>query len=275
MLKLHIPTLLRLWRSSKNDSALSLQEASSVSKALLNLQRGLTGNRQLAGAGYMQDKNLLGAYLLYYWPVSYTQISCCTGYFSKALELLAKKKELSILDIGSGPGPASCALADSVLKVNASLQINVDLFDSSTKALDLAKKIFEFDYQKNPSYSQAKVSASCKTVNLEQTDFSLLQKKYDIIVASHSLNELWKEKADSCQKKEALLLDLASLLNEGGILLLCEPALLQTSRSLIALRDFLSKKNMTLLAPCPCSTDKCPALTAGENQTCHAEIQWK
>ncbi|MBP5696832.1 MAG: methyltransferase domain-containing protein [Treponema sp.] len=268
MLKLHIPTLLRLWRSSKNDSALSAQEAASVSKALLNLQRGLTGDRQLAGAGYMQDKNLLGAYLLYYWPVSYTQISFCTEYFFKALKLLAKKNELNILDIGSGPGPAACALTDAALKANAKLQINLDLFDSSSRALDLAKKIFDADYK-------AKVSTSCKTVNLEQADFSLLQKKYDIIVASHSLNELWKDKADSLQKKEGLLLELSPLLNDGGILLLCEPALLKTSRSLIGLRDFLAEKNMFLLAPCPCFSDECPALKAGENQTCHAEIQWK
>lgn len=268
MLKLHIPTLLRLWRSNRNASALSAQEAASVSKALLNLQRGLTGDRQLAGAGYMQDKNLLGAYLLYYWPVSYTQISCCTNYFSNALKVLAEKDELNILDIGSGPGPASCALTDCALKANANLQINLDLFDSSGKALDLAKKIFDFDYK-------AKVSTSCKTVNLEQTDFSLLQKKYDLIVASHSLNELWKDKADSLQKKERLLLELSSLLNDGGILLLCEPALLKTSRSLIGLRDFLAEKKMSLLAPCPCFSDECPALKAGENQTCHAEILWK
>ena len=270
MVKLHIPTLLRLWRSNRNASALSAQEAASVSKALLNLQRGLTGDRQLAGAGYMQDKNLLGAYLLYYWPVSYTQISFCTNYFSNALKVLAEKNELNILDIGSGPGPASCALTDCALKANANLQINLDLFDSSSRALDLAKKIFECDYKEN-------VSTSCKTLNLEQADFSLPQKKYDIIVASHSLNELWKDKADSLQKKEGLLLELSSLLNEGGILLLCEPALLKTSRSLIGLRDFLVKSNLTLLAPCPCTSfqTECPALKAGENQTCHAEIQWK
>ena len=85
----------------------------------------------------------------------------------------------------------------------------------------MAKKIFEYDYKEN-------VSTSCKTLNLEQTDFSLPQKKYDIIVASHSLNELWKDKPESLQKKEGLLLELSSLLNEGGILLLCEPALLKT-----------------------------------------------
>ena len=58
---------------------------------------------------------------------------------------------------------------------------------------------------------------------------------------------------------------------------MCEPALLKTSRTLIGLRDFLVKSNLTLLAPCPCTSfqTECPALSAGENQTCHAEIQWK
>ncbi|PKL04897.1 MAG: methyltransferase type 12, partial [Spirochaetae bacterium HGW-Spirochaetae-9] len=37
-------------------------------EALRNLQRGLTGDRVLAGASYFSSADYLGAYLLYYWP---------------------------------------------------------------------------------------------------------------------------------------------------------------------------------------------------------------
>mgnify|MGYP006916100085 FL=1 len=103
----HIPTLLKIWRKGKG-GPLTKQEIALLAKSLITLQRGLTGERVLAGAGYMQKQNLLGAYLLYYWPVSYAQTSYA---FFPAIKYFAKKTgphpAIRILDIGSGPGPAS------------------------------------------------------------------------------------------------------------------------------------------------------------------------
>ncbi|HCO49646.1 MAG TPA: methyltransferase type 12, partial [Spirochaetaceae bacterium] len=86
----------------------SASEIDRFGRALRNLQRGLTGDRPLAGASYFSSADYLGAYLLYYWPVSFVQVSL-------ALEEVRLRGALPrirrVLDIGAGPGPASFAAA--------------------------------------------------------------------------------------------------------------------------------------------------------------------
>jgi len=136
LLGTHIPRLMELWREGHNldrrfteKHRLSGREIEVAGASLLALQRGLTGGRSLAGAGYMDDPAILGAYLLYYWPVSYMQVSLA----------LAENPGFPrrVLDLGSGPGPASAALIDTLSESGASLDELV-LVDGSRKALDLA-----------------------------------------------------------------------------------------------------------------------------------------
>src|SRR5574344_684102 len=278
-LQRHLSSLISLWRQNGKSSPLSANELTDVSSSLLSLQRGLTGNRQLAGAGYMQNDSLLGAYLLYYWPVSYMQISYASSFAKEALELIAQqaseqKKSVRILDLGSGPAPASCALLDMLFsKCGAdSVQADLTLADSSSKALSLAEKLIKKEF---PS---ACIQTNVCDFEKSQTD----KKQYDIIVMSHALNELWKDNKDCIQLRKSFITRTVMSLQEGGILFLCEPALLQTSRNLIALRDSLLSENLSVIAPCPhyfsgasaVSAPPCPALAAGPSHTCHAELPW-
>ncbi len=73
-----IPLLTRVWREhglgspgAQPDRGLTDGELRSVAARVRDLSRGLTRLRSLAGAGYFSDPQLLGAYHLYYWPVSY------------------------------------------------------------------------------------------------------------------------------------------------------------------------------------------------------------
>lgn len=260
-LKKHIPSLISLWRKNSDGSSLSNKELSVVSNSLLALQRGLTGNRELAGAGYMDSSNYLGAYLLYYWPVSYMQIAL----EANALKPFVKNAPLPlrILDIGSGPAPASAALCDAF-----SIK-DVTLVDSSKKALSLAQRLFSAEWK------------SCK-VNAMVHDFETeelpdISGNFDIIVLSHSLNELWKDKKNALELRTALLKKLSAFLKENGILLVSEPALLLTSRNLINVRDTLVQEGFSVISPCLCSAI-CPitqsGTQSGTKQTCHAEIFW-
>ena len=52
---------------------LAPDELREVGAAVARLSRGLTRERELAGARYLDEERLLGAYLLFYWPVSYLQ----------------------------------------------------------------------------------------------------------------------------------------------------------------------------------------------------------
>ena len=105
-----------------------------------------------------------------------------------------------------------------------------------------------------------------------QKNFPNLNAKFDIIVMSHALNELWKDKEDKINRQSEFLSHIADYLKPKGLLLISEPALLETSRNLIQVRDILVKNGFGILSPC-LKTDSCPALSS-PNHTCHAEIQW-
>jgi hypothetical protein len=60
-------------------------------------------------------------------------------------------------------------------------------------------------------------------------------------------------------------------------MLIIEPALLETSREALALRDALAAAGYPILGPCPARPSgpyPCPALAAGPGRTCHAEASW-
>ena len=259
LLQNHISTLISLWRNNKNANFLSKPEILKVSSDLLSLQRGLTGKRELVGSGYMENPSQLGAYLLYYWPISYMQIYWAA---KSCPELIAaEKKEINILDMGSGPAPASVSLCDLLLK-NGVQKISVDLCDFSQKALNLASQIYSRDLKS--------VTIKTRVQNFEKEP-PHSDKKYDIIIMSHALNELWKNSPDFIQKRTDFLIKLSENLVDDGILFLSEPALLETSRNLLQIRNRLIQNGFCILSPCPGQSD-CPALSAGPNHTCHAEI---
>lgn len=268
LLNEYIPLLLNLSKEKRT---------SEIAKALLKLQRGLTGDKHLAGAGYMQDNAMLGAYLLYYWPVSFLQILTICNDAGERLEELYKKlseekRPLRILDLGCGPGAAACSVLSflSSFAGDGKISAEVSLYDSGEKALKLAQKLVE----NQPHKKEIKVSAS--VCNLENGDFfnSIEGQKFDIVVMSHSLNELWKTAGNKVQRRIGFLEKLMSYLADCGLLIINEPSVLDTSRALLEVRDGLVKDGLHIAAPC-CSEGMCPALTAGPNHTCHCENMWK
>ncbi len=251
---------------------------------LLSLQRGLTGNRNLAGVPYMDNPDTLNAYLFYYWPVSFLQtwyaLDSIPG-FTKRFESLNK---ISILDFGSGPAPGTVAALDYFFNATKNhAKYEITLADSSEKALSLAQKILASDkgsiskiitVRENFEKTETLNSISGDDVNAGQRGEA--QKKFDLIIASHSINELWKKDKNRNQKIFALMQSLCAYLNDGGILLVIEPAVMESSRTLITLRDMMKQSGFSVLSPCPENeggTCQCPALKS-ESGTCHAEREW-
>lgn len=269
-----------------NGMKINLQRAA---QNVVELQRGLTGSRALAGNGYMQKGASLQAYLLYYWPVSYAQTKAALQkaprFFERVAEISGqagtsvqtKKRAIRVLDLGSGPAPASCSLADLAQgRGEQNMAFEFCLCDSSGDALSLGKKILEAAYAKNASVE----TRVCNLANIFQPKNGaafLDGKKFDFIIASHSLNELWKGQKKRGEKIAALLKNLSACLDDGGLMLLMEPALLATSRALIEARDALIASGLTVVAPC-LQSDRaacpCPALE-NPNATCHAQFDWE
>lgn len=238
---------------------MSRVEIAAAGSALHALQRGLTGDRRLAGSGYMDDPELLGAYLLYYWPVSYMQASLALAELPPA-----PRAPTAVLDLGSGPGPLAAAVLDAVGGTGQPVEELV-LADASGKALGLAGEILERG-------DSRPARLRLRELDLE-SDATLPEGPFDLIVMGHCLNELWLGAGDARSRRLGLLERAAGRLAPDGRMLVLEPALLSTCRELLQLRDLLAATGRRVIAPCPGSYP-CPILAAGPERSCHAEAAW-
>jgi SAM-dependent methyltransferase len=247
-----LPRLIRLWRqearskwSDAPPDRLLPAEARSVAAGLRRLSLGLTRERLLAGETYFSDPSQAGAYLLYFWPVSYAQARL-------ALSLLPSPPR-SVLELGSGAGPLSAAAA--ALGGKRCL-----LVDRSAKAL---------------AWGRALLQSAGTTPETLQRDLALdpqrLQGPFDLIAAEHTLNELWIADAGRAEKIAGLLSSLGRQLSPDGHLLLIEPALKTTSQATLHVRDRLIKSGWAVRYPC-LHNSGCPSLAADDS--CHTETTW-
>lgn len=94
--------------------------------------------------------------------------------------------------------------------------------------------------------------------------------RFDLVVAAHVVNELFVE--DAGPQRIARLADLVrrwcqQLLEPGGRLIVLDPALRETSRALLGVRDLLIDSDLHIEAPC-FFRGPCPAL-ARDRDWCH------
>ena len=234
---------------------------SSVSKNLRFLQRGLTGNRGLIASSYMDEWSILQPYLLYYWPISFYEVSAIL-YELKTRAVLPDIN--SVLDLGSGPGPASFA-AQTFGAMRASL------VDKSKRALAMASAIAAKGRRKNLNLEIIEYCASIE-------DFCAPKgESYDLIIAANSLNELWADSPDGILRRRDLVLRFLPNLQPEGILIIVEPSAHYTSIPLLELRDSLLAADLNgfslaCLGPCPHSF-ACPMLDQVK-KPCFSEWQW-
>ncbi|ADO74430.1 small ribosomal subunit Rsm22 family protein [Stigmatella aurantiaca] len=246
-----IPRLIAVWRQARRkgdgpETRLTPQEVKEVGAGVKQLSLGLTRERQLAGAKYMDDPRLLGAYLLFYWPVSYAQARQALG------ELPNRPRQ--VLDLGSGPGPLAFAALDAGAK-------EVTAADRSKPALALARSL------------ATEAGEALATREWDPTRKAPLPEgAYDLITMGHVLNELYGTGDGAIAPRAALLEQVLAQVKKGGSLLVLEPALRETSRALLKVRDVLVGKGYAVRAPC-LFRGNCPALVK-ESDWCHAERPW-
>jgi SAM-dependent methyltransferase len=247
-----IPRLIAVWRKARRRDGppgkLTPQEVREVGAGVKQLSHGLTRERELAGARYMDDPKLLGAYLLFYWPVSYAQAR-------SALAELPRKPR-SALDLGSGPGPLAFAALDAGAQ-------QMTAADRSKPALALARELA----------AEAEEALATREWDPQKGQGLLPEGEYDLVTMGHVLNELFGQGEAALHKRAALCEQALSKVKKGGTLLVLEPALRDTSRDLLKLRDVLVGKGYAVRAPCM-YRGNCPALVK-ESDWCHAERSWK
>ena len=93
--------------------------------------------------------------------------------------------------------------------------------------------------------------------------------RFDLVVAAHLLNELFVDRApaERVALRARRVRAWSTLLTPNGVLILLEPALRETSRELLAVRDQVLAAGLHVVAPCFWA-GPCPAL-ALERDWCH------
>ncbi|MFH2113346.1 MAG: small ribosomal subunit Rsm22 family protein [Spirochaetota bacterium] len=231
----------------------------------------------------MDDPALLDAYLSYYWPVSYAQAT--------RIMHLCDLRPLRVLDLGAGPGP----MAAAALNRGA---IQLCLVDHSGAALRLAEKLLvdPGQYARDVSAPTASIHSTpdigntdnknntrnaslpairCIQAELEAPE-AIPQGPFDLVIMGHCLNELGAgnpEQSACIKGQAALVCQAAAALAPGGSVMIVDPATLTSARDGMALRDHLVGLGWHVTGPCT-RQGPCPALAAGENQSCHDEAAW-
>jgi SAM-dependent methyltransferase len=242
-----MPRLVAVWRSHfkrpEGPPVLTPHEVREVGAGVRTLSLGLTRDRTLAGARYMDDPRLLGAYLLFYWPVSYAQARSVFGELDR--------RPRTVLDLGSGPGPMAFAALDAgAAEVTAA--------DRSAPALALARAL------------AAEAEEPLATRNWNGGS-ELPEGMFDAITLGHVLNEIGQG-SPAIGTRAALVERAAARLRPGGSVVVLEPALRETSRDLLAVRDVLVERGFAIRAPCLWQ-GPCPARIK-PTDWCHAERSW-
>jgi SAM-dependent methyltransferase len=93
-------------------------------------------------------------------------------------------------------------------------------------------------------------------------------RKFDLVTLGHVVNELFQGEG-AATRRAALIEEALGLLAPGGSLVVIEPALRETSRALLEVRDLLVAGGVAVRAPC-LFRGACPALTR-PTDWCHAE----
>jgi SAM-dependent methyltransferase len=229
-----------------SDDRLDAEELRSVAAAVERLSLGLTRHREMAGARYLDEERLLSAYLLYYWPVSYLQ---ARGALSEL-----PRRPRRVLDLGSGPGPVAFAALDAgAAEVTAADRSARALAAATALAREAGEPLAVREWNPTRAASLAQLAGGGT---------------FDLVSMGHVLNELWNGQ-DQDARRAALVEEALSLVAPGGSLLVIEPALRDTSRALLRVRDLLVGRGIAVRAPC-LFRGACPALVR-ESDWCHAE----
>ena len=221
-------------------------ELREVARGVERLSTGLTRDRALAGERYLEDPRLLGAYMLFYWPTSYLQ---ARGVFSEL-----PRRPGAVLDLGCGPGP----LAFAALDAGASEALGADrspgaLAAARALATAAGEPLSTRPWDPSRPASLARAAGG---------------RTFDTITLGHVVNELFAG-PDAAERRAALLEEAAGLLRPEGSLVVIEPALRETSRQLLEVRDLLVARGFAVRAPC-LFRGPCPARLR-ETDWCHAE----
>lgn len=198
-------------------------------RARARLHEGLVGERALVGEAYLADPALRAAYAEDLAPRTRAALQ-------RVFAQLDWPPVRRVLDLGAGTGAAG----------------------EAARARFGAVELVSVDRVPGPGILAADLSRPGRPPGVEG--------RFELIVAAHLLNEL-APRLTVAERAARVAGWCDELMAEGGSLVLVEPALRETSRALLEIRDRLVARGLFVAAPCFWQ-GPCPAL-ARDRDWCH------
>jgi ribosomal protein RSM22 (predicted rRNA methylase) len=245
------------------------KELASLAADVARLSKLLTKERESLPANYLKDSGLRKAYLSYYLPSNLPKIHLALNELSLHPKGILAGEHLRILDIGSGPGTAMLGAMEFFSRSKNPPFLEFTAVDHVAENLKEAAALYA-SYQ-----GRCGVEASLHTVkaSIEKGEMPL-NGHFDLIVLSNVLNELFHHDEERTAKRIDILHHiLKRFLAHDGSLIVIEPALHDTSREMLLVRDGLAAQGYRVYSPC-LMNGSCPALV-NPRDWCHEEVPWE
>jgi ribosomal protein RSM22 (predicted rRNA methylase) len=168
--------------------------------------------------------------------------------------LLPSRPELRLLDLGAGLGTTTLSVARALSLAGDDRSLSVLGVDDDPRALETFERVVA-----SPIEGFAPIRLETRVGRLPEA-LEEVAGPFDVVTIGLALNEL-ADPSDLVERARARLAD-------GGVMLILEPALRETTRALMRLRDAVAAKGaLAILGPCP-HASACPMLPR-ERDWCH------
>ena len=303
LLKIIFERLFRDRPDGTEPSVLANSKLEEISRAVVRLSELYTRERADLRQNLLQVPDLRLAYLAYFLPSNFLKINAILEEIWLHPKVnIRLPRRLRILDLGCGPGTQLLGCLDflsqqlrpperiecvGVDSLESNLQDTRYLFDRL--AAELFTRTAETD--STPEHMELPNASPLIETRRDRTRWSLetyrgdvsrpLKLKdtspFDLIIMGNVLNELFPGDEQRIEKRSRRIAALIhDWLAPNGFLILMEPALRETSRELLRVRDcLLDRLPLTVYSPCVHSRP-CPAVAPGcGSDWCHEDHTWQ
>jgi ribosomal protein RSM22 (predicted rRNA methylase) len=245
------------------DIAAHLPRPDAIASAAKRLSFAFTSERRAISKDYLANAEHLDAYAAAFLLPNAAKVLHGLQQID-AGGLIPADGPLKVLDLGAGPGTAILAASSYLAHTRPGREVRFVAIEQNQGALTMAHALFKHVAPPEHVFESAALDLSSASLR------SLLGvSTFDIVIAANLLNEMDEEKA--FQLCEELV---STLLCAKGCLLIIDPALRETTRPLMRLRNRLLKSGASrVVAPC-LHQQRCPMLAAHERDWCHFYIDW-
>ena len=253
------PAVLRRFLGVEDLSARTLAPYAASLARLSAALNGVT-ERRLSETAYMRDARLRRAYQLYYVTVNFLKPIWALKELYPA-GLPPGRDVFRVLDLGCGPGTGVAAMHAWLEDTKSERRIRIEGVDAVDANAGRYRELGALlsGVTRHAVECDARCGDAIRPATAEPV--------YDLVLAMNLLNEIPEA------RHAQFLARCGAALAGGGVLLLIEPALRETTRPLLRLRDHAVRSEWRVSVPCH-RQDDCPALVDAKDW-CHHDLAWE